>query len=164
MIRTQPAPFNSRSKSIENVFQITQYKSVAGHTLLHLFSVKLYLRLSPVRDIICHHHHLHYHSLQLMFLLGLHFSPSVILADTSDPFNSWHCHYNLHFHYGVQSAHLVRSEDFKVGMLHCYYSESIKFWEQWGRHSELSLFSKHLLKAIDVGISIWNSTDACLLK
>lgn len=25
-------------------------------------------------------------------------------------------------------------------------------------------FLKHLLKAIDVGISIWNSTDACLLK
>lgn len=84
MIRTQPAPFNSTSKSIENIFQITQYKSVAGQTL-HLFSVKLSLRLSPVRDIIFHHHHLHYHSLQLMFLLGLHFSPSIIIADTSDP-------------------------------------------------------------------------------
>lgn len=57
---------------------------MAGQTL-HLFSVKLSLRLSPVRDIIFHHHHLHYHSLQLMFLLGLHFSPSIIIADTSDP-------------------------------------------------------------------------------
>lgn len=85
MIRTQPAPFNSRSKSIDNTFQITQYESVAGHTLLHVLSVKLYFRLSPVRDIICHHHPLHYHSLQLMFLPGLQFSPSVIIADTSDP-------------------------------------------------------------------------------